>query len=140
MEVSAMDEIVIAVDPGRDKCGLAVVGRRAGVLHKGVVAAGRMADAVADLAVRHAAFTVVLGDRTGRREAQAALAALRPAGRVLAVCLVDEHRSTDEARARYWRDHPSRGLARLVPVTLRVPPVPVDDYVAVIIAERYFRP
>ncbi len=133
-----MDEIVIAVDPGRDKCGVAVVGRQAGVLYKSVVAADKMAAAVAELAARHAAGTVVLGDRTGRKAAQAALAALRPGGRELAVRLVDEHRSTDEARTRYWRDHPPRGLARLVPVTLRVPPTPVDDYVAVIIAERYF--
>jgi len=28
---------------------------------------------------------------------------------------------------------------RLIPVTMRTPPVPVDDYVAVILAERFFR-
>jgi len=134
-----MTDAVIAVDPGRDKCGVAVVGRQGGVLCKSVVAAGRMAAVVAELAMRHTVDTVVLGDRTGRKDAMAALAAIRPGGRELTIRLVDEHRSTDEARARYWRDHPPRGLARLVPVTLRVPPVPVDDYVAVIIAERYFR-
>lgn len=134
-----MDEIVIAVDPGREKCGVAVVERRGGVIEKSVVAAARMAATVAALAERHAVGTVVLGDRTGHRDAMAALAALCPGGRALSVSLTDEHRSTDEARARYWRDHPPRGLARLIPVTLRVPPVPVDDYVAVIIAERYFR-
>lgn len=133
-----MTDAVIAVDPGRDKCGVAVVGRRAGVLSKSVVPAGRMAAVVAELAEKNDIGTVVLGDRTGRKDAMAALAALRPGGRELTVRLVDEHRSTDEARARYWRDHPPRGLARLVPVTLRVPPVPVDDYVAVIIAERHF--
>jgi RNase H-fold protein (predicted Holliday junction resolvase) len=133
------DEIIIAVDPGREKCGVAVVARQAGVLAKSVVPAGRMAAVVAELAERHAAGTVVLGDRTGHRDAMVALAALRPGGRALTVSLADEHRSTDEARARYWRDHPPRGLARLIPVTLRVPPAPVDDYVAVIIAERYFR-
>ncbi len=134
-----MDEIVIAVDPGRDKCGVAVVGRQAGVLYKSVVATERMAAAVGELVVKYTVDTVVLGDRTGRQAAQAALAALRPGGRQLAVRLVDEHRSTDEARARYWQDHPPSGLARLVPITLRVPPTPVDDYVAVIIAERYYR-
>jgi len=134
-----MDEIVIAVDPGREKCGVAVVARRAGLVEKSVVPAASMAAVVADLAERHAAAAVVLGDRTGHRDAMAALAALRPGGRSLNVSLVDEHRTTDEARARYWRDHPPRGLARLIPVTLRVPPVPVDDYVAAIIAERYFQ-
>ncbi|MDT8903812.1 pre-16S rRNA-processing nuclease YqgF [Anaeroselena agilis] len=134
-----MTDAVIAVDPGRDKCGVAVVGRRAGVMDKSVVPADRMTAVVAELAARHGIATVILGDRTGSKAAMAALTALRPGGRELTVRLVDEHRSTDEARARYWRDNPPRGLARLVPVTLRVPPVPVDDYVAVIIAERYFR-
>ena len=134
-----MTDAVIAVDPGRDKCGVAVVSRLEGVWWKNVVPAGEMAAVVAELAAKHAIGTVVLGDRTGRKDAMAALAVLRPGGRALTVRLVDEHRSTDEARSRYWRDNPPRGLARLVPVTLRVPPVPVDDYVAVIIAERYFR-
>ncbi len=133
-----MTDAVIAVDPGRDKCGVAVVSRLEGVRWKNVVPAAEMAAVVAGLAERHAIDTVVLGDRTGRKDAMTSLAALRPGGRELTVSLVDEHRSTDEARARYWRDHPPRGLARLLPVTLRVPPVPVDDYVAVIIAERYF--
>lgn len=134
-----MEEIVIAVDPGREKCGVAVVGRRTGLVEKSVVPAGQMAAVVAALAEKYAAAVAVLGDRTGHKGAMTALAALRPGGREISVSLVDEHRSTDEARARYWRDHPPRGLARLIPVTLRVPPVPVDDYVAVIIAERYFR-
>lgn len=134
-----MAEVVIAVDPGRDKCGVAVVARAGKVLHKSVVAAGRLAETVRELAVGYGISTVVVGDRTGRREAMAALTALAPDGRALDVRAVDEHRSTDEARARYWRDNPPRGLGRLVPVTLRVPPVPVDDYVAVILAERFYR-
>lgn len=133
-----MAEVVIAVDPGRDKCGVAVVRSDGAVLRKSVVAAGRMAESVEALAVEHAVGTVVVGDRTGHKAALAALGALRPTGRPLDVRTVDEHRTSDEARARYWRDHPPRGLARLMPVTLRVPPVPVDDYVAVILAERFF--
>ena len=51
--------------------------------------------------------------------------------------VVDEYRTTDEARKLYWKIHPPRGLWRLVPTTMRVPPVPVDDLVAVILARRY---
>ena len=134
-----MADVVIAVDPGRDKCGVAVVRRDGGVLHQSVVAAGRMAEAVAALAAAHAVDTVVVGDRTGHKVAMAALGQLRPGGRPLDIRTVDEHRSSDEARGRYWRENPPRGLSRLVPVTLLVPPVPVDDYVAVILAERFYR-
>jgi RNase H-fold protein (predicted Holliday junction resolvase) len=133
-----MDDVVIAVDPGREKCGLAVVGRTGKIFTKAVVATGRMPEVVAELAARHRIATVVLGNRTGSRAAAAALSGVGTAEKPLAVRTMDEHLSTDQARARYWRDNPPRGLARLVPVTLRVPPVPVDDYVAVILAERYF--
>lgn len=134
-----MADIVIAVDPGRDKCGVAVVAAGGAILHKGVVPAARMAAVVEALAADYGVATVVVGDRTGHRAAATALAALRPGGRTLEVRAVDEHRSTDEARVRYWRENPPRGLARLIPVTLMVPPVPVDDYVAVILAERFYR-
>ncbi|HKM17981.1 MAG TPA: pre-16S rRNA-processing nuclease YqgF, partial [Limnochordia bacterium] len=33
--------------------------------------------------------------------------------------------------------HPPRGWRRLLPVSLQTPPVPIDDYVAVILAQRY---
>lgn len=134
-----MDDAVIAVDPGREKCGLAVVSRTGEVLFKAVVATGRLPATVAELAVRYIVSTVAIGNRTGSRAAAAALADAGTADKPLTIRMVDEHRSTDQARARYWRDNPPRGLARLVPVTLRVPPAPVDDYVAVILAERYFQ-
>lgn len=133
-----MDDAVIAVDPGREKCGLAVVGRTGEVFMKAVVATDRLPSVVAQLAALHRIATVVIGNRTGSRAAAMAIAGGQPADRPLTIRTVDEHRSTDQARARYWRDNPPRGLARLIPVTLQVPPVPVDDYVAVILAERFF--
>ncbi len=41
-----------------------------------------------------------------------------------------------EARERYWEHHRRRGWRRLVPSTMLVPPDPVDDFVAFILAER----
>lgn len=133
-----MTDAVIAVDPGREKCGVAAVHRLNGVLYKAVVETGRLSGVVLDLARRFAISAVVVGDRTSHRETVRALGALRPDGCPLDIGTVDEHRSTDEARSRYWLDHPPRGLLRLIPVTMRFPPEPVDDYVAVILAERYF--
>lgn len=46
--------------------------------------------------------------------------------------------STLEARDRYWTMYPNRGLQRLIPLGLRVPPRPVDDIVAILLIERYF--
>lgn len=122
---------VLAIDPGRDKCGLAVVqpGR---VLHREVVARDRLAWRVAELVGEYAAHVIVIGDATG---SQGVLREVSRLGRP--VEMVPEQGTSLEARRRYFREHPPRGLARLVPEGLRVPPRPVDDYVAVILAERF---
>ena len=133
-----MTELVVAVDPGRDKCGIAVVHKKGCVLVKKVVNTPDLAPAVAGLLKDYAAGTVVLGDRTGSAEARRVIAGLKSRDLQFDIIGVDEHRSSDEARLRYWRDHPPRGLMRLVPIGLQTPAEPVDDYVAVILAERFF--
>lgn len=134
-----MSDTVIAVDPGRAKCGIAVVHKYSGVLRKQVIETPRLAAVVAELAVTYPVSTVVIGNRTTHRSASDALSMVTVDGKPLNLELVDEHRSSDEARSRYWREHAPRGMLRLIPVTMRTPPVPVDDYVAVILAERYWQ-
>lgn len=124
---------VIAVDPGRGKCGVAVVAPDGAVLERAITDADRIGDVVAELLERHAAATVILGGRTGSENARRRIA--QATGREIAP--VDEHMSTLQARRRYWRERPPRGLMRLVPEGLRVPPEPIDDWAAVILAERY---
>ncbi len=133
-------EAVIAVDPGREKCGIAVVKADGAVLAKGIVARAEIGERVRELARVHGVDTVVLGDRTGSRAlAQEIRAALDRAGAgPRRVVFVDEHESSMEGRRRYLKDHPPRGLGKLVPLSLRTPGEPFDDYVAVILAERFF--
>lgn len=133
-----MADCVIAVDPGREKCGVAVVNKATGPLWQAVIATENLKEKVTQLALQYNLTTLVLGDRTSSGKARATLSGIRINDSVLDVVSVDEHRSTDMARQYYWRQHPPRGLKRLIPLTLQVPPVPVDDYVAVILAERYF--
>ena len=74
-----------------------------------------------------------MGGSTGSREVTGELrTALGREPRV-----VDERHTTERARLRYYQDHPPRGLWRLVPLGLQVPPVPYDDYAAVVMAEDY---
>lgn len=48
----------------------------------------------------------------------------------LTIEVTDEKGTTLEGRKRYWLLHPPRGLWRLVPVSLRVPPRDIDDLAA----------
>ncbi len=84
---------------------------------------------------KHGVARIVIGDRTGSSEIIEAL------GHVcdLEIIAVDEHMSSMEARERYLRENSGKGIARFLPIGLRTPPKePYDDYVAEILAARYF--
>lgn len=128
-----LEAAVVAIDPGRDKCGLAAVAADGTVLARAIIPTPEIGPAAAALAGEHNASAIILGERTGAREVRAAV----EAAAALPVHEVDEHMTTLLARRRYWRESPPRGLWRLVPEGLRVPPEPIDDWAAVILAERY---
>ncbi|MCX7780718.1 MAG: pre-16S rRNA-processing nuclease YqgF [Negativicutes bacterium] len=131
--------MIIAIDPGREKCGVAVVHRIRGAVRREIVKTSELVQKAAFLAAEFGLTTIVLGNRTSSGAALRELAHIKtPSGAGVNLVLIDEHRSSDQARSRYWRENPPRGLKRLIPTTMQVPPVPVDDYVAVILAERYF--
>lgn len=127
---------VAAVDPGREKCGVAVVDENGCALEQAVVATVRLADELALRVKRYRPEQIVLGNGTTSRAAEEKIRAAFPD---LPVKIVDEYRTTDDAKIAYWKAHPPTGWRRFLPTSMQVPPVPVDDFVAVILAQRYLR-
>lgn len=125
---------IIAVDPGREKCGIAVMQNDGNIFYQQVIATADLAQTVKDCYKKYGSTCLVIGDGTTSKDAQAAI---RAAVEELEICVVNEYRTTDKAKIRYWQENPPKGWRRFLPVTMQVPPVPVDDYVAVILAERY---
>ena len=126
--------MILAIDPGREKCGLAVVRKDGSVVLREVVPTMALAARLREVGSAHAVDVVVLGDRTGSKETAEVVRGCLPQ---VQIHLVDEHRSTEEARKRYFAENPPRGWRRLIPRGLLVPPIPYDDHVAIILAERY---
>ena len=126
--------IFLAVDPGKAKCGWAVAGTAGEILARGICGRADFRTVLINLAKRWPIERIVLGDRTGHRKLMEELAA-DPVWRDR-VILIDENRSSEEARRRCVQET-TRGWRRLLPVTLRYPQQPYDDYVAIILAERY---
>lgn len=122
---------VLAVDPGMDKCGVAVCGPR-GVIARRVVGVDQLSDVAGQWVQCYAVECVVVGDGTGCKQVFDKLISLGPPVR-----LVGERGSTLAARLRYFRDHPPRGWRRLLPRSLQVPPEPYDDYAAEVLGERF---
>jgi len=127
-------DIVMAIDPGHAKCGLAVVCRTSGVLYQAVVEASDIAAEASAIAGRFSPDLILVGNGTCSRDVARAVSeiGLGP------VKVVPEEHTTIMARRRYFREHPPRGLRRIIPWSLQIPCCPYDDYVAVILAENYF--
>lgn len=127
---------VLAVDPGTDKCGVAVVTETGQALARAVVSAGELWRSLRELMEEHRPAAVAVGDRTGSdavwREVHNVCEA-----RGIPVHKVEEHGSTQQGRLRYWQENPRRGWRRLFPARWLTPPVAFDDYVAVVLAERW---
>jgi RNase H-fold protein (predicted Holliday junction resolvase) len=125
---------VLAVDPGKFKCGLAVVTNQGIVFEKSIIRLPDLKGAVIMLSNRFLISAIVLGDRTNSKTIHFSLAT--EVG--VPIVLVDEDKSSLEGRYRYLKEN-TRGLSKILPLSLRIPRQPYDDYVAVILAERFFK-
>ncbi|MBE3578053.1 MAG: hypothetical protein IMX00_10245 [Limnochordales bacterium] len=132
------ERCVLAIDPGRTKVGVAVVAADGRVFWRGIVTPPELPAVVTSQWEKYQPEAVVVGDRTGSREMVELLRRECPKEAESRIILVPEHGSTLAARSRYWREKPPRGWRRLLPQGLLNPAEPVDDLVAVILAERYW--
>ena len=130
-----MNGIILGFDPGRDKCGVAVMNTDRSVVYHQVIESDRAIATMQELCQQFSVELIVMGDRTTAKswhqQLKSNLATSTP------IVMVDENNSTLEARDRYWQIYPPTGLTKLIPRGMRVPPRPVDDIVAIILIERY---
>ena len=131
-----MSLIFIAVDPGLQKSGLAVMDFQGHIKEREIVPTSRLCARVTYLKKKYPELErLALGAGTGHKRI---LSMLRDfLGETIEIHLVEERHTTELAREKYFEKHPPRGLKRLLPRGLRVPSRPVDDYAAVIIGERF---
>ncbi|MGM9992374.1 MAG: hypothetical protein ACI376_05950 [Candidatus Bruticola sp.] len=125
--------IVLSVDPGSKKCGIAVVSSRDGVLEHTVVAVGALSESCAELGTRYQFDHIIVGGSTGSSNTVSVLKQTLKCN----VSVVNEAHSTERAKLRYFEDHPPKGLWRLIPLSLQVPSGLYDDYAAIVLAEDF---
>jgi RNase H-fold protein (predicted Holliday junction resolvase) len=124
----------IGFDPGKDKCGLAIVDANQQVIWHQVVRSTGVLAQLAALLAAEPIERLIMGDQTTAKQWKDQLQTAFPE---LAIVQVDERYSSLEARDRYWQMYPPQGLARLVPRGMQQPPRPIDDIVAILLVERY---
>ncbi|MCH8977851.1 MAG: pre-16S rRNA-processing nuclease YqgF [Armatimonadetes bacterium] len=131
------EKTVLAIDPGHAKCGLAVARRIADgeveLVWRKVSTAAELGAAINEAAEACPYSLVIVGSGTRSKEVVEQLREWMPS---IGILVVDERDTSLQARERYWEHNPRRGWRRLLPSTMQVPPDPVDDFVALILAER----
>ena len=130
----ATGDTVTAIDPGRDKCGVAVLDESGAVLDKFVVQTDSFVGALRHCLQEYPHSQVIVGDGTTSEALQARIADELPD---LTFDLVPEQHTTERA-LELWRDvEPARGWRRLLPRSLRFPRRPIDDFAAWVLATDY---
>jgi RNase H-fold protein (predicted Holliday junction resolvase) len=126
---------VLGLDPGTRKCGFAVVtALGAPPLRLGIVPLGDLERGLREVLAATPVELAAIGRGTNAGPVSEVVRALG-----LRIELVDEYETTLRARARYFQDHPPRGWRALVPRGMLLPERPIDDYAALLIAERFLK-
>jgi len=129
-------QTVLAIDPGRQKCGIAVVRKDGSALAQDIIPSEEVAEITARWCQQHSVARLILGSGTGCKEI---LKQLQERCDLPPITIVEEKDTTRHARARYFHDHPPKGWHRLIPLGLQTPPRPIDDYAAILLAETFWR-
>ncbi|MEZ2239946.1 pre-16S rRNA-processing nuclease YqgF [Microcoleus sp.] len=127
--------MILGFDPGKDKCGVAVMGTDNNISYHQVVPSESAISTIQSLCEQFPIDLLVMGDQTTSKKWKQQLThSLSPS---IVITQIDERYSSLEAKERYWQMYPATGINRLIPLGMRTPPRPVDDIVAIVLIERY---
>ncbi len=129
---------ILAIDPGSDKVGYAVVNFD---LTHGDLGIGYLPD-------MHRVFAKYCRDTTnppqfivmGNGTKCGILCKLFNSLELdIDIKLGDEKNTTYLARSKYFEENPPKGFWKLIPLGMQFPPRPIDDYAALLIGENYLK-
>ena len=129
-----MTKLYLGIDPGRSKTGLALVDGVGKIVKLHIAESQNIDNEIVEFLKNSCPVQIVLGNGTNSRNI------CEVVQRVLLdakVNVVEEAHSTEEARTLYWQENPPKGLKKLIPLGLLVPPIPLDAYAAVILVRRF---
>lgn len=129
-----MTKLYLGIDPGRSKTGLALVDGAGKIVKLHIAESQNIDNEIVEFIKNSCPVQIVLGNGTNSRNIGESVK--RVLNDVM-VTVVEEAHSTEEARALYWQENPPKGLKKLIPLGMLVPPVPLDAYAAVILVRRF---
>lgn len=125
---------ILAIDPGREKCGFVVVEKQDQIIDRGIVPTASLEGHLQKFIPHWMLEIVLLGDGTFSKEIKKLIL---PLLKQIPLLIVNEHDSTYRSRKLYFKYNPPSGIWRFIPLSLQVPPEPYDDFAALLLAFRY---
>ena len=130
-----MNDEILAIDPGREKTGIAIL-KNSDVLEHKIINSEELVQIIKSLLEKYIIKTIVMGNGTSSKKKYDLL---KQEFIDRDIVLINEYRTTDEARKLYFQENPPKGWKKLIPLGMQVPPVPVDDYAAIDIGRIYLK-
>lgn len=130
-----MNDEILAIDPGREKTGIAILNNSDVLEHK-IINSEELVQIIKSLLEKYIIKTIVMGNGTSSKKKYDLL---KREFIDRDIVLINEYRTTDEARKLYFQENPPKGWKKLIPLGMQVPPVPVDDYAAIVIGRKYLK-
>lgn len=126
---------LLALDPGRDKVGTAVLSFNKEEKEKTIVKIDELLDHLAEIFNKYQIAEIVIGNGTGAEDLKKMISGSYDD---LKIRFVEEEYTTEEAQARYLKEKPMSNYEKLLRkmVSWKVKK-PLDDYAALIIGEKY---
>jgi RNase H-fold protein (predicted Holliday junction resolvase) len=131
-----MIKIVLAIDPGKKKCGFAVVDNKLHFIEGEIAENKELIHRIEIYLEKHNISNVVIGSGTNSEEIKKRINE-NISG--ISIIQIPEKDTTMQARKRYFDYYPPLGFLRIFPRSFLIPPCPYDDFAALIIAERFFK-
>ncbi|MFW5897593.1 MAG: Holliday junction resolvase RuvX [Halanaerobium sp.] len=132
-----MSKYLLALDPGRDKIGTAVLDYEAQEQEKTIVKIDELSEHLKEIFKIYKIEEIIIGNGTG---AEKVIKLIKNNFKSRKIKLVEEEFTTEEAQARYLKEKPMSNyeklLRKIVSWKLKKP---LDDYAALIIAEKYLK-
>ena len=129
-----MTKLYLGIDPGRSKTGLSLVDGVGRIVKLHIAESQNIDNEIVEFIKNSCPVQIVLGNGTNSRNICEVVQKVLPD---VLVTVVEEAHSTEEARTLYWQENPPKGLKKLIPLGLLVPPIPLDAYAAVILVRRF---
>ena len=129
-------DVMLGIDPGSSKTGAALLDTDGNIIKTDVLLMVDFAEELKQFLADYNVVVCVLGNGTTSEMMAATIKTVLPG---IKLRLIDEAHSTEEARLLYWELNPPRGLRKLFPTTMQVPPQNLDGYAAAVLVRRYLK-